>query len=176
MRRVSLNRSTFSNILKKLNDTLMEVSVPKISTLTEAELILDGDHCSYVDGEPVKKSLYNLEEVWLPISKVIDIYHNGYSVYVSNSERLVAIAKAVSDTLDDLESLHNRTDEVDDVIEYIEEFYTEVLKRSRTKLNKLDNTLQENKVLGLNESLVGGYNEKAGNVNISRINIDDITV
>jgi len=149
-----LNSFTFKRIIKEIHKIKIFVSVPRIATITEAELTLYGDPVDFVNGEPVKASMNKTETIRLPLSKIIDIFHNDYSISILKKEDLTKIINVISDILDRLEV--NKTQEDNDVFEYINTFYESILKQNKTKIvNRLTN--DKPKVLGLSDSLTTNY-------------------
>jgi len=166
-----LNSYTFKRIIKELHKVKIFVSVPRIATITEAEIKLYGDPVDFVNGEPVKASMSKKETIRLPLSSIVDIYHNDYSISILYKEDLVKITKILSDILDRLEN--NTTDTDDEVFDYINDFYESIVKQNRDKIMK---RLVEDKpkVLGLSNTISTNYagNKRKGNF----IDLSDVIV
>jgi hypothetical protein len=166
-----LNSYTFKRIIKEIHKIKVFVSVPRIATMTEAELTLYGEPVNFVNGEPVKASMYNPETIRLPLSKVIDIFHSDYSISLVKREDLTKVMKALSDILDRLEDTSKEEDK--EVFDYINEFYISILKQNKSKIEK---RLVEDKpkVLGLSGTITTNYANAVRNG--SYIDLTDIIV
>ena len=148
-----LNSYTFKRIIKELHKIKIFVSVPRVAVVTEAEIALYGDPVDFVNGQPVKASMSKRETVRLPLSSIIDIFHNDYSISIINKEDLIKITKTLSDLLDRLEGTTNKDDEVFD---YISEFYESIVKQNKSNIMKrLEN--DKSKVLGLSNTISTNY-------------------
>jgi len=151
------NDYSFKRILEELNKIKIFVAVPRIALVTEADLALNGDPVDFVNGEPVKQSVFTRVTVRLPLTKIIDIYHNDYSISIVNRSDLTRIIKTLSDILDRLEnSIGNRDEEIFD---YVSDFYESILKQNREKVTK---RLEEDKpkVLGFGDMVSTNYADK----------------
>jgi len=166
-----LNSFTFKRIIKELHKVKVFVSVPRIATITEAEIALYGDPVDFVNGEPVKASMSKKETIRLPLSSIIDIYHNDYSISIIHKEDLVKITKILSDILDRLEN--NNADKDEEVFSYINDFYESIVKQNREKIiRRMTDT--KPKVLGLSDTISTNYagNKRKGNF----IDLSDVVV
>ena len=167
-----LNSYSFTRIMKELHKIKVFVSVPRIATITEAEIQLYGDPVDFVNGVPVKASMSKRETIRLPLSAIIDIYHNDYSIAIVNKEDLLRITKMLSDVLDRLEAAKSK--ENDDVFNYISGFYESIIKQNKDKIHKRLEVDKPN-VLGLSNTLTGNYADKVikgGYIDLSDIMID----
>jgi len=165
-----LNSYVFKRIIDELHGIKIYVSVPRASLVTEADIKLNGDPVDFINGEPVQQSAFNRVVVRLPLSKIIDIYHNNYSIAIQNRQDLTLILKKLSDILDRLENSIGNVDT--ETIEYISDFYESILKQNKQKIGK---RLEESKpkVLGLSDTISTNYAEK--NIG-SYIDLSDILV
>jgi len=149
-----LNSFTFKRIIKEIHKIKIFVTVPKVAIITEAEITLYGDPVDFINGEPVKASMNKPETVRLPLSKVIDIFHNDYSISIVNKKDLVMIIEKLGDILDRLEA--NNASDDKDVFDYISGFYESILKQNKTKIVRRMNEYKP-KVLGFSDSITTNY-------------------
>jgi len=166
-----LNSFTFKRIIKEIHKIKIFVSVPRVATITEAEITLYGDPVDFINGEPVKSSMNKLEVIRLPLSKIIDIYHNDYSISITNKKDLTRIVEVLSDILDRLET--NNTQEDQEVFEYISDFYESIVKQNKSKIIKRMIN-DKPKVLGFSDSISTNYADGFNKGNF--IDLSDVIV
>ena len=148
------NSYTLKNIIKDLHKIKVHVSVPRAAIVTEAEIVLYGDPVDFINGEAVKGSALERVAVVLPLSKVIDVFHSDYSISVTDRKDLLKIMNALISILERLENSINGKD--DDAFEYINEFYTSILKQNKTRLSR--RSIQDKpKVIGLSGTTTTNY-------------------
>lgn len=159
----NMNRTTF-------NSNLYE---EKLTVDTESEV-------EYINGEINKKAYYKKTETYLPLSEVIQIYNNGYSVRVPNKDTLVRLLNKLEYVYNNLETM--RVPELEPIIELIENFYKSIIEE---KGEELDNYLikkrlsKSNSVLSLMENRLDRENltiihDKKGNSKV--IDLSDLVV
>ena len=151
------------------------------NNLYEEKLTVDSEvDVEYINGEINKKAYYKKTEAYLPLSEVIQIYNNGYTVRVPNKNSLIRL-------LDKLEYIYNnleimRVPELEPIIELIENFYKSIIEE---KGEELDNYLikrrlsKSNSVLSLLEEKLNNDNltvmhDKEGNTRV--IDLSDLVV
>jgi len=132
-RRVSF--AMLKRVVSKFDNIYITVKVPRIALLTEAELEQDGVPYDYKDGEPIKKSLFKYTQVYLPLSMVIQIYNQGYTVKVPTRKGLKVVVENVSKLLDELEPMI--TPENEQIFELIEDFYNAIIEGREKEIEEL---------------------------------------
>ena len=167
---IGLNSYTFKSIIKELHKIKVNVSVPRAAIVTEAEILLYGDPVDFVNGEAVQSTALERTACILPLSKVIDIFHNDYSISVTDRSDLLKIMKKLSDLLNRLEHSINQRD--DGVYEYISEFYESLLSQNRKKIEARA-IMDKPKVMGLSGTIKTNY---AGLAKSHHIDLTDILV
>lgn len=132
-RRVSF--AALKRVVQKFDNTMVTVKVPRIALLTGAQLEQEGAPYDYKDGEPIKKSLFKFTEVYLPLSMVIQIYNQGYTVKVPSKKGLKIVVENVSKLLDELEA--NLTPENEELFELINDFYNGIIEGREKEIEEL---------------------------------------
>lgn len=192
----SFHANTYKSILSDINKKRVMVSVPMLAITGEKEIggveectefingapvinrrtmkttHYDTAPVSYINGEPVKTSVNNRTTVMLPLTAIIDIYHNGFSIYLVRREDTLKLAEMLSELLDRLEVSPDKNKQ--DIFNYINDFYINVLKGKNKTLDKLinkeDSSLQE--VVGFTEDLLSTKVTKADFINLKDISIN----
>jgi len=167
------NSYVFKNIIKELHKVKIIVTVPRLALTNEASVALYGDPVDFVNGEPVQKSINNRITVRLPLSSVIDIYHNDFSIAVPKNQDLRHIVDKLDDVLDRLENSIGNKDK--EVYEYVNDFFTNVLKQSRPMLIELE---KRNKptMLGFTDDTILDRHSNKDNYIASNIDLSDVIV
>lgn len=139
----------------------------------------------YLDGKAIKKSAMRLREAYIPISFLLHIYNNGYTIKVPKLETLVLIIKKLEEVLEETSDILLRTNP--DVLDFIEDFYNAIIDGRENKINAL---MDNERVLKLreNKSILGYMNKisdktidnkeiiKRKNGSIETLNLSDLIV
>ena len=161
--------------LRKLNRTKYS------SFMYEEKLTVDDEiEAEYINGEINKKAYYKKVETYLPLSEIIQIFNNGYTVRTTNKETLIKLLEKLEYVYNNLETM--RTPELEPVLELIENFYNSIIEG---KGEELDNYLikkrlqKSNSVLSLMENRMDKENltvirDKEGNSRV--IDLSDLVV
>jgi len=166
---IGFNSHTFKRVVKELHKVKVFVVVPRIAVTTEAEIELYGEPVDFINGQAVKASLNNPETVFLPLSKVIDIYHEDYSISITRKEDLLKITKSIESILDRLEN--QASEEAKEVYDYVNDFYESIVKQNKDKIIRRMEK-DKPKVLGLSDTLTGNYAERSNK--LAMIDLSDI--
>lgn len=139
----------------------------------------------YRDGEAIKKSAMKLRDAYIPISFLIHIYNNGYTIKVPKIETLVLIIQKLEDVLENSAVLLERTNP--EILEFIEDFYNAIIDGREEQINALLES-KERKMLKDNKSILGFMNKisdttldtrsliREKNGNLRALDLDDLIV
>ena len=139
----------------------------------------------YLNGEPIKKSAMRLREAYIPISFLLHIYNNGYTIKVPKLETLILIIRKLEDVLEDSGPILERTNP--DILDFIEDFYNAIIDGREEQITTLMES-KEIKILKQNKSILGFMNDvtdntlerksiiKQKNGNLRTLNLDDLVV
>jgi hypothetical protein len=145
-----------------LNSYLVHVRVPRIALYTETEIRELGIPVAYKDGEIIKSDINTYEEVMLPLSKLIEIADNGYTIRIKNRANIPAIVDTLQECLDGL----NYAIEESELKEKIKDFMEKVLEiNSEYVVQKKEETLDE--ALGISV-----FKEAGASTDITKPKID----
>jgi len=132
-RRVSF--AALKRVISKFDSTYITVKAPKIALLTGAQLEQEGSPYDYKNGEPIKNSLFKYMEVYIPLSMVIQIYNQGYTVKVPSKKGLKIVVEKVSKLLDELEA--NINPDNSEIFTLIEDFYNAIIEGREKEIEEL---------------------------------------
>lgn len=129
---------------------------------------------SFMNGVPIKDSINDRVTTLLPLSDLLDMYHAGNVIRIVNSEDIINIVHFLDDILGRLENAIDRTHSAntDAAIEYITEFYENVLDTKRSTISRNISNLDDTNIIGFdNTGLLHNTNTLDG-----AINLDDVIV
>ena len=192
----SFHSNTYKSILSDINKKRIMISVPMLAITGEKEISgieectefingapvknsrtmnttrYDTAPVSYINGEPVKTSVNNRTTVMLPLTAIIDIFHNGFSIYLVRKEDTLKLVQMLSELLDRLEVSPDKNQQ--DIFNYINDFYVKVLDgKDRTidgLMNREDAALKQ--VVGFTEDLISTKVTKADFISLKDISIN----
>ena len=162
-----------------INKKLFKVIIPKICTYSEEEIEtfgmrIDGkfDKDGFVESDKDKLKLNLDTRVMIPVSKMIDIYANGYPIKVPNRDDIIKIGDMLDDYLHNNftdNSIHLRN-VVDDRKETIQAFMDEILNRHIKKFEIRENEKLKAFDLGnvtLMNTMTGEFGNHRPNISLS---------
>jgi len=139
----------------------------------------------YHNGEPLKKSTLQLRDSYIPISYLIQIYNNGYTIKVPDTKTLLYIIRTLEKVLNNIEdSLTNSNSEL---LELLEDFYSAIIDGREERINYLleseglNNLKKSKSILSLgnkrlDRSLGNGQNVITRNGDNATIDLSDLIV
>jgi len=105
----------------------------------------------YRDNKHIRGTEYLPQEVYISLNAIIDIYHNGFAIALTNKDDINRMATKLNEVLDELDLAVDKDKSIP-VTKYIEEFYTEFIKNKKKTV-----TGQANNITGTLEQEVIGY-------------------
>ena len=125
------------NNINGLSKKLYNVNVPVIATYSEMEMETFGVMETVVDGEG-KLNYENTTNVMLPLTRIIDIYIEGYPIMLTDRNSLTEIYNTLEDYLAGrvaVNSIH-MAGKKDSRMEYIEMFIQEMFDTNKYRIAK----------------------------------------
>lgn len=124
----------------KLPDRLFKVRVPIMATYTEEELELFGMPLEKNNGKVNNKSFLEMTVVMITLSRMIDIYMQGYPISIINQQESAEIYKILEDYLSGVNNTQtyspNQITIKDDRLEEIDKFANEIFGFNRHTIVK----------------------------------------
>ena len=154
---ISFHTTMAKNIVEELNNLRLFVSVPRIALVTKADIALNGEPVDFVNNEVERSSINNLIDVYLPLSTIISIYHNGYDLYVQKKDDIMRIVETLSSILDRLEASHDP--QALEVFNYINEFYSNVIEERKPTIERTLHRENNTNMIGFNDDYIAKDSE-----------------
>jgi len=125
------------------------------------------------DNNINKRSKLRFRRVYIPITEIIDIYSNGFTIYLCNRNDILRLTNTINDLLDQLEHATDIST-AKPIIDTIEDFYKTFIGNKHKEIDKqLNKTPVVSNVLGFDSNLMS---DEIKNRKIQQINLDDILV
>ena len=152
---------------EKLNKKLILVRVPQVALYSEEELKLLGIPIDVIDGKEDKKSVTQYTTVMLPLSKILDIYSNGFTIRIVNSDEIPAIAEFLTEVLSLLEYSLNVSDT--ELKDKIKMFLDGVIELNKDYIvNKINEQINDD---GLEDDLFMSSEKVRPKIDISKLEV-----
>lgn len=127
----------------KLPDTLYDVRVPRIATMTDAEIELLGLPITVVDGHLEVKER-DFVNVMLNLNRILDIYINGFPIYLVHESDIKSMYKAYEDYVNNFRNDPNRGIDLNDIsmledsdrLKELEKFLNSIFDRYKAVIYK----------------------------------------
>ncbi len=133
---MGMNSLLTRNILKELDNKKYFVRVPEEALYTEEELKMFGIRAD-IEKKGKMKIPKRTNVVYLSVRQILDIYKDGFPIYLTERDKIYDFAKILDETY---VKLKNSVDGVNSpYTEIIDEFLTEVLNYNKHKINSVVN-------------------------------------
>lgn len=162
--------------LEDINRALFKVRVPVLATYTEYELDNFGiplTHDLNNDKSSIN-SVMDMTTVYLPITRLIDIYSNGYTIMLIEIDKLPFFYNTLSDYLylikNNINVGINRKNIMDDRVDYINNFAKEVYENNKRFIDR--SVIKELDGFSIGFNLMGYTNTSGVNTTLSTSTLD----
>jgi len=149
--------------------------------LSKFDIDTTNETLSYT-GDPVdidknnninKNSKLRLRRVYIPLTEIIDIFSNGFTIYLYNRDDVLRLTNTVNDLLDQLEHATDISS-AKPIIDIIEDFYKTFIGNKHKEIDKqLNKEPVASGMLGFDSGLMSN---EFKNRKTQQINLDDILV
>ena len=162
--------------IEDINRALFKVRVPVLATYTEYELDNFGiplTHDLNNDKTSIN-SVMDMTTVYLPITRLIDIYSNGYTIMLLELDKLAFFYNTLSDYLyvikNNINTGINHRNIMDSRIDYINNFAKEVYDNNKRSIDL--SVIKELDGFGIGFNLMGYTNTSGVNTTLSTGKLD----
>lgn len=162
--------------LEDINRAMFKVRVPVLATYTEYELDNFGiplTHDLNNDTSSIN-SVMDMTTVYLPITRLIDIYSNGYTIMLIELDKLPFFYNTLSDYLylikNNINTGINRKNIMDDRVDFINNFAKEVYENNKRFIDR--SVIKELDGFSIGFNLMGYTNTSGVNTTLSTGTLD----